>query len=278
MAKRFVLAAALIALTVPALAAPQAVGINAAIRNKVLTRTVADPSLRPAVLKARVSLGDGIETARASVLQILLLDRTSFTVGANAKVTIDRFVYDPNRKASAVGASVAKGAFRFLSSRSTHNMPGQTAVRTPVASIGVRGTMFEGVVGPDAVRIALGEEALGAKGMKLDNETATLVVLRGPGPSAGELRGAIDVTAGGETVPVESPGLAVFVAGPDQPPSKPFPLSNQGLLALHDLLRTTPDKDDSFAAIDPVSNPVVDQTFECMPNVIRDDQSVASTC
>ena len=136
------LAFATLAITGAASAATT-VGINAAIRNKVVVRAASDPVAHPAILKARVGLGDQIQTATASVLQILLLDRSNFTVGANARVTIDRFVYDPNRSASAVGASVAKGAFRFISGRSIHNMPGQTAITTPVASIGVRGTMVE---------------------------------------------------------------------------------------------------------------------------------------
>ena len=171
-----------IAASVAIVGAPDAastVGINAAIRNQVAVRAATDSSPHPAILKARVSLGDQVQTANASMLQILLLDRSNFTVGSNARVTIDRFVYDPNRSASAVGATVAKGAFRFISGRSIHNMPGKTAITTPVASIGVRGTMFEGVVGPDAVKIAAREGA--AAGGKIDPETATLIVLRGPG-------------------------------------------------------------------------------------------------
>ena len=138
------------------------VGINAAIRNKVMVRAVTDPAAHPAILKARVGLGDQIQTANASVLQILLLDRSNFTVGSNARVTIDRFVYDPNRSASAVGATVVKGAFRFISGRSIHNMPGQTAIRTPVASIGVRGTMIEGVVAKMPPKLRPGKPALRA--------------------------------------------------------------------------------------------------------------------
>ena len=72
-----------LSLSVPA-AAADTVGINAAIRNKVLTRAPAAPALRPAVLKARVSLGEQVVTQANSMLQILLLDRSSFTVGANA--------------------------------------------------------------------------------------------------------------------------------------------------------------------------------------------------
>src|SRR5690606_20387982 len=149
-----------LSLSAPAVAA-DTVGINAAIRNKVMTRAPSAAALRPAVLKARVSLGEQVVTQANSMLQILLLDRSSFTVGANAQVTIDRFVYDPNRSASAVGASVARGAFRFVSGKSVKRQPGQSNVRTPAASIGIRGTVFEGVVGPDAVRIALGEAGAG---------------------------------------------------------------------------------------------------------------------
>jgi hypothetical protein len=256
------LVAAMLIIT-PGVANAQAVGINAAIRNKVMMKTRVDPAHRPAVLKERVSIGDNIQTAQASVLQVLLLDRTNFTVGSNARVTIDRFVYDPNRKASAVGVSVARGAFRFMSGKSLKGMPGRSAVTTPVASIGVRGTIFEVVVGPDAVRIALGEAGLTSRGAP-DSETATLVVLRGPGANVpGETPGAIDVTANGQTVAVEQPGLAVFIPGPAQSPIGPFAISDRGLLSIHDLLRTTPDAPvDVAPAIEPQSNPLVDITLE----------------
>ena len=241
------------------------VGINAAIRNKVVMRAAADPAPRAAVLKARVSLGDQVQTANASMLQILLLDRSNFTVGSNARVTIDRFVYDPQRSASAVGASVAKGAFRFISGKSVKNMPGKTAITTPVASIGVRGTMFEGAVGPDAVRIA-GREA-GAAGGRVDPATATLIVLRGPAATTTEPGGAIDVTANGETVALDKPGMALFVPGPNQKAIGPFALSDNGLLALHDLLRTTPDSRDALNRFDADGNPIVDRTLENLPDL-----------
>ena len=260
------LAIAVAALASAPPAVGQTVGINAAIRNKVMVNSATNRTLRPAVLKARVGLGDGIQTAPASVLQLLLLDHSNFTVGANARVTIDRFVYDPSRKASAVGASVAKGAFRFMSGKSMRNMPGKSAITTPVASIGVRGTILEGVVGPDAVRIALGEAGLGNRG-NLDNDSATLVVLRGPAATTTEPGGAIDVTANGETIAVEKAGLAVFIPGPNQPPLGPFAISDAGLLALHDLLRTTPDSRDRLTWIDPESNPVVDKTLEVPPAI-----------
>lgn len=247
-----------IALTAPAVGAPT-VGVNSAIRNKVMTGA-SQTALRPAVLRARMSLGDQVVTAPASMLQILLLDRSNFTVGANARVTIERFVYDPNRSASAVGASVAKGAFRFMSGKAVRKMPGQTSIRTPVASIGVRGTVFEGAVGPDAARIAAAEGYSGG-----DPATATLVVLRGPAATATSPGGAIDVTTNGKTVALERPGLALFIPGPGKDAVGPFELSDKGLLRLHDLLRTTPDTRGRVVGLDAEGNPIVDRTLEDLP-------------
>jgi hypothetical protein len=218
----------------------QAVGINAAIRNKVQIRGAATKKVRPAVLRERVILNDEVQTGAASQLQILLLDRTTFTVGANARVAVDRFVYDPAANSRSTGVSVARGAFRFMSGRTLRHPTGPATVRTPVATIGVRGTIFEGVVGEDAIRIAGREAAVGRK-VKARKDEASLIVLRGPGPrTQGDTRpGAIDVTVGDRTVTLDGPGLALYAPRVGAPPIGPFPISSAGLMALQSLLRTT---------------------------------------
>lgn len=224
----------------PVLAQANAVGVNAAIRNKVEIRSAATRQVRPAVLRARVILNDEVRTGAASQLQILLLDRTTFTVGANARVAVDRFVYDPAANSRSTSVSVTKGAFRFMSGRNLRKPAGAVQVRTPVATIGVRGTIFEGVVGEDAMRIARAEAAVGKK-VKAKKQQASLIVLRGPGAQTqGDTsRGAIDVTAGGQIVTLDGPGLAVYVPREGAPPIGPFRISQAGLLALQSLLRTT---------------------------------------
>lgn len=218
----------------------QAVGINAAIRNKVVIRGAGTNQVRPAVLRARVILNDEVRTGAASQLQILLLDRTTFTVGANARVAVDRFVYDPAANSRSTGVSVARGAFRFMSGRALRRSAGPATVRTPVATIGVRGTIFEGVVGEDAIRIASREAAVGKK-VKARKDEASLIVLRGPGPrTQGDTRpGAVDVTVGASTVTLDRPGLALYAPRVGAPPIGPFQISTAGLLALQSLLRTT---------------------------------------
>lgn len=221
---------------------PPSVGVNSAIRNQVTVRTFRDVALRPAVLREPVFLGTQVATAAASQLQILLVDRSVFTVGASARMTIDRFVYDPDRATGEVAASVARGAFRFMSGRAVRGQGGAAAVSTPVASIGVRGTVLEGTVGEEVGAIlALLDEPPAVPA--LDPDTATLVVLRGPGPGTRGLNrpGFLTVTAGGVTLPLDRPGFAILVPAPGARPIGPFPVSAQAHARLSELLRTAPD-------------------------------------
>lgn len=237
---RSLLALALLA-SAPVLAqSNSAIGVNAAIRNQVSMQTATDPAPRPAVLRESVHLGDAISSGPASQLQVLLRDRSIFTVGANARMTIDKFVYDPARGTGDIAASVAKGAFRFMSGRTLSRTGGTTAVRTPVASIGVRGTILEGVVGEDAISASQGEAGVPATGA--DPNTATLIVLRGPGPRTDGLDkpGAIDITSGGATITIDKPGYAVFIPGPGQAPVGPFLVSSAAFAKLAELLRPNP--------------------------------------
>lgn len=212
---------------------PQVVGIAAAVLNKVQVRPASAPQYRPLLLRQRVALADQIETGERSQLQLLLLDKSTFTVGANARLTIDRFVYDPHGR--SVAATVAKGAFRFMSGRPDRG--GDASIATPVSSIGIRGTIVEGVVGSEAIAIAGNEPALNAR-LQSDPETASLIVLRGPGIGAeGHVApGSITVTAANRTVALDRPMLAAYVPQPGAAPIGPFSLSPEGLRRLEALV------------------------------------------
>jgi hypothetical protein len=215
-------------------AAPQVVGINAAVLNDVRIRSAGTPQPRPAVVRQRVALADQIQTGQRSQLQVLLLDKSVFTVGANAQLMIDRFVYDP-ASGKSFAASVAKGAFRFMSGRSDRG--GSASVSTPVATIGIRGTIFDGVVGPDAIAIASGERGID-RSIRGDPATASLIILRGPGKrtQGKALAGAITVTAAGQTVSLDQPLLAAYVPARGVAPIGPFTISLSGLARVQALI------------------------------------------
>ena len=68
-----------------------------------------------------------------------------FNRGADAagappsEVRLDRFVYNPDRKAGNVVIEASRGAFRFVSGSQN---PSNYTIKTPLATIGVRGAIF----------------------------------------------------------------------------------------------------------------------------------------
>ena len=217
---------------VAAQAGAAAIGVAASVVKDVRLSNAGSTKSRPVVLRQRIALADLIQTGKASQLQVLLLDRSTFSIGANATLRIDRFVYDPARGRNS-GASVARGAFRFMSGQP--NRANNTTVTSPVATIGIRGTVLEGVVGEGAAQIARGE-IREAKQAKADKRTATLVVLRGPGQrtEAGADVGAASVSSGGVTVELTEPMQAAFVPREGAAPIGPFRISPTGLTMLED--------------------------------------------
>lgn len=91
-----------------------------------------------------VVMGDAVSTRTKSRLQIMLLDQTAITMGENASLVIDEFVYDPDNGGAALSASVTQGAFRLVTGGVARNNPEGTKVKLPSAVLTIRGTTTEG--------------------------------------------------------------------------------------------------------------------------------------
>ena len=75
-----------------------------------------------------------------------LNDDTKLALGPGSRMVLDKFVYDSDKKAGSIVLDLTKGAFRFITgvaSKPTYQ------IRTPNASITVRGTIFDAFVLPD---------------------------------------------------------------------------------------------------------------------------------
>lgn len=78
-----------------------------------------------------------IETDDESAVVVHFADGSKLTIGENAKVVIDRYVYDPAGSGSEQAVTLSKGAFRFLSG----SIPKEKVkLQTPTVTIGIRGT------------------------------------------------------------------------------------------------------------------------------------------
>jgi hypothetical protein len=75
----------------------------------------------------------------------MLLDESAITLGPDAQLTIDEFVFDPaNTNANALGASLAKGAFRLVTGAIARQNPDGTTLTLPNAVLTIRGTTVIG--------------------------------------------------------------------------------------------------------------------------------------
>ena len=185
--------------------------------------------------RQRLAWGDRVDTGKKSQLQILLLDRSTFGIGANARVRIDSFVYDPNAGRSVV-ATVFKGAMRFFSGRQEGE--NRADINTPAGRIGIRGTALDLLVGEKAEEIAGDEQFVDDADVDDDEDEATLVVLRGPGAgtAGGLAAGWAEVESAGVRVVLDQPGFAAYIPRAGAPPIGPFAISNQGLGKVQDAL------------------------------------------
>ena len=84
-----------------------------------------------------VYMNELIETGDESAIVIHFADGSKLTVGENAKIVIDKYVYNPGGSSNEQVITLTKGAFRFLSG----SIPKEkVSISTPTVTIGIRGT------------------------------------------------------------------------------------------------------------------------------------------
>jgi len=152
-------AAVLFWVAAPDAMAVEQAGVAAGVQgNIVLAATNAAPGVvgRRAKSGEQIFIGDRVRSDADGAMQVVLLDETVFTIGPDSDLTIDEFVYDPGGGAGKVGATIGKGAFRFITGKVAQARPENMTVRTPNATIGVRGTIVYGLTSGTESVIALG--------------------------------------------------------------------------------------------------------------------------
>jgi hypothetical protein len=186
-------------------------GVSAAVKGEIQIASLGTIG-RVARSGEDIFLGDRISSGKNAGMQVLLLDETVFTIGAQSALTIDEFVFNPETGSGKVAAQVVKGAFRFVTGRIAKRQPLAMVVRLPVGSIGIRGTIAAGRV----------------------DGNSSLVVLLGPGSNTDtdERVGRILVSNAGETVEISRAGFATTIEGLNAAPVEPFLLPAADLRAL----------------------------------------------
>jgi hypothetical protein len=153
---------------------------------------------RVLVVDSALSQDEQVTTGPGSATRILFKDGTNLEMGENSRLKLTKLVFDADPSKSKVAVKAVVGVFRWTSG----NLPSSAySIATPVATIGIRGTTLEFIVGEGGL--------------------TTVALTRGE---------VIVVNAHGESV-ILHPGEATTVEPPDADGNQAPPSSPGGLPA-----------------------------------------------
>ena len=116
----------------------------AAAKVGVTSATDGDPLGKPPQEAERVlrigidvQANELITTSANDRAHLVFLDGSSLTVGPNAQLTIDKFVFDPNAKTGELAINASKGVLRLVGGKISKTTP--ITITTPSSTIGIRG-------------------------------------------------------------------------------------------------------------------------------------------
>ena len=166
-----------------------------------------------------VYAAERIRTGAGTVLQIEFTDQGRFTLGPNAEFEVSRYSHAAGA-GDAFFSRVLKGAFRFVTGLIARKERQNLQVGVVVATIGIRGTHFEGEV----------IERQEKDGQTVD-ASARVVLLESEGSDGGS---AIVVENKFGSVVIDQPGFGTEIPDEKSPPS---PVRRMQLRTLDNLLR-----------------------------------------
>ena len=90
---------------------------------------------RALVVTSDVYFRDRCHSGQGARLQTTLKDGTQLTIGENATLVVDEFIYDPYRSRAELSIRVVKGAFLYVGGLIDKETGANVRIRTPLAAL-----------------------------------------------------------------------------------------------------------------------------------------------
>ena len=123
------------------------VGVAKRVVNEVVTQSFGQ----------QVQTGDGLVanetviTRNQSAIDIRLTDQSTIVIGENSELVLDELVYSRDANKVSGAFRMVSGAIRFASA----GVPMDFLIKTPTATIGIRGTQFDVLVNDNSTEVAV---------------------------------------------------------------------------------------------------------------------------
>ena len=154
-----------------------------------------------------VEMRDLIETLKGRT-NIKFIDDTKVSVTEYSKLLIDEFVYNPEKKTGKLSLKAALGTIRYSSGKIAQNSGKNVKIKSPTASVSVRGTDFTMNVQEDGA--------------------SSFLLLPSTDDTGKSYVGSIDVSTLGGTVTLNKAYEATTVTSAIAPPSPPQVIKQDG--------------------------------------------------
>ena len=113
------------------------VGVAAAVNPDAFSSLAGSPQSQLNIGKS-IFYNERINTTTSGLVQVLLVDGSTFTVGPGSDLVIDKFVYDQKKGTGQIAASFSKGVMRFVGGKISKN-DNAVSIKTPAGALAVRG-------------------------------------------------------------------------------------------------------------------------------------------
>jgi len=201
----------LLILFVGTISASEIGGISELKGNGEITRQDSSETLT-AELDSDIYSFDDVRTGNGR-MAIQFIDDSVLKLTEHSKVIIDKFIFDPDPSKSEMAFNMASGTARFITGKLGMIDKENISIKTPTATIGIRGTDFTATV---------------------DELGRSLVILlpNKDGTSSGE----ITVTTASGVEILNEPFQATMVSAWEQPPTQAVTLANMTLGLIDNML------------------------------------------
>ena len=96
----------------------------------------------PAEIGFKIHQNDLISTGKEGAVGIIFIDDTILSLGPNTELVMDEYVFAPQKKEMSMVMRLIKGTASYLSGIIGKQSPDTVKLKTPEATIGMRGTKF----------------------------------------------------------------------------------------------------------------------------------------
>lgn len=150
-------------------AAPVPVGEVAAVRGKAEAAGT-DKVKRVLSPKALIFSDDTLQTSHQARLQVMFRDNSIISMGPDSEISVEK--YSLNSQGGEMKTRIKEGAFHIMGGSIAKDSPDNFVTETPVATIGIRGSMFALNIREDRLSVVF----LGGRGIDVFNSSGSVAI------------------------------------------------------------------------------------------------------